>query len=359
MPIHPAAGDPSYVRWANGTIGAVRTIDPATGWFQVESAGKTGWITGRYLTVVSLDPDPEPQEDEILTYAVGAWNLEHFHDGATRGFPENTFGGPSYNSRTDADFERIARIITTQLFAKILILSEINGRSGTKKSDELDRLLRFLGNNWAYELTAAGRSQRVAILYDSSTARKEKCVEIDVPPQQDNGKDVFERDPLACLFVLLDAAGQDKNDLIVVGLHLASGQQLVNNHNTAMEVLRTRLHQALADGTFPAGERDILIGGDLNASRYDNQVENFWEGYDNARFRFVTLAPADGTQYPGTRLAGVPLFPRSQIDYLMASGQTGGLVDELVQAVAHVHIELLASDFNDFRQHVSDHIPVT
>lgn len=110
---------------------------------------------------------------------------------------------------------------------------------------------------------------------------------------------------------------------------------------------------------FPSGERDVLLAGDLNASRYDSHQEGFWSNFDPNGFRFKTLSPEDGTEYPGTRLAGVPLFPRSQIDYLLASGSVGGLTDELVQLVGHVHTELLPANCNDFRRRFSDHLPVT
>ena len=197
------------------------------------------------------------------------------------------------------------------------------------------------------------------MVYDSSTVRKDTCVEFDIPEQQVQKKDIFERDPLACRFVFLNGKGEVQNDLIVVGVHLASGQALVANHNTAMKVLRTRLAQAFSDGTFPAGEKDVVIGGDFNASRYDNDVEDFWDGFDSGGFRFLTLSSSDEQEYPGTRLAGVPLFPRSRIDYVLGSSAAGGLSEKLVQNIAHVHTELIGGGFDDFRAHVSDHIPVT
>lgn len=355
VPVHPAAGDRSFVRWENGTIGTVKAIDLQTGWFHLESPGKSGWVVKKYLTII-VDEDEPGITPEPLSYVVGTWNLEHFRDGASRGFPENTRGGPTYGPRTSEDFQEIARVISSQLSAKILILNEINGRSGTKESVELNRLLTFLGGNWDYELTESGRRIRIAILYDTNAVHKERCVEFVVPEQIADGKDVFDRDPLACLFTFLDASGQSMNDLIVVGLHLASGQRHVENHNTAMAILRTRISRALTDGTFPAGERDILIGGDLNASRYDTRVENFWVGYQINGTEFATLSPTNGPDYPGTRLAGVPLFPRSQIDYLIASMK---LSEDLVQPLAQVNLELLLAGFDEFREHLSDHIPVT
>ncbi len=355
VPVHPAAGDRSFERWKNGTIGTVTRIDPETGWFRVEANGESGWIVKKYLTVVHVEEEPVAGA-EALAYVVGTWNLEHFRDGASRGFPENTHGGPTYGPRTQSDFQQIARIISEQLSTKVLILNEINGRMGAKESDELDRLVSLLGGNWEYELTESGRRMRIAILYDSNSVHKEKCIEFEVAEQTVDNKDVFDRDPLACLFTFLDPTGRRMNDLIVVGLHLASGQHNVNNHNQAMEILQDRVEEALGDGTFPAGEQDILIGGDLNASRYDTRTEDFWIGYDINDLEFVTLSPVNGPDYPGTRLAGVPLFPRSQIDYLLTSTE---LSEELVDPLAEVHLELLLSGFDEFREHASDHIPVT
>ena len=72
-----------------------------------------------------------------------------------------------------------------------------------------------------------------------------------------------------------------------------------------------------------------------------------------------TLSPEDGEEYLGTRLAGVPLAPSSKIDYLMFSNVTGGLGNDLVQSLAQVRQDLLPPNFNEWRQHLSDHIPVT
>ena len=290
---------------------------------------------------------------------IGTWNLEHLRDGARRGFPENTRGGPTLPPRFHAEYAHIADLIVTQLDAKLLILNEINGRNdGT--STELDRLVGHLGDDWEYVLgsSGGGGTQRVAILHDTRFVQRNVCREFVVPDTEVGGRDIFDRDPLACHVTLLDLSGVPQNDFLVVGLHLASGQRGAANHNAAMERLRTELHDAFTNGHFPADERDILIGGDLNASRYGGPPENFWDNYDNGGFRFLTLAPTDGDLYPGTRLASVPLEPRSQIDYLIASALTRGLVDELVQRTATVRHDVILNGFDDFRARASDHVPV-
>ena len=313
--------------------------------------------------VVALDAatgpeEPEPTGPEAPTFGVATWNLEHFQDGATRGFPENTDGGPTYSSRTTADLERIADTIKTDLRAQILILNEINGVTNQTKSVEMDRLVAIAGPTWQYRITRSGSSQRIGIMFDTASIRLGTCQEIAVSEERVQDADIFFRDPLACSFTFLDD-GRTRNDLVVVGVHLAANQNLVVNHNRAMAVLRQRLTTLFADGTFRNTERDVLIGGDFNANRYDNKGEDFWTGFDSTGFQFRTLSPEHDERYPGTRLAGVPLFPHSKIDYLIGSARTGGLADELVQLEAEVHEHLLGEDFDDYREHVSDHLPVS
>jgi hypothetical protein len=76
--------------------------------------------------------------------------------------------------------------------------------------------------------------------------------------------------------------GQTFNDLLVVGLHLASGQQLTNNHDQAMQIVATKITEARLAGTIlPSGEYDVLMVGDLNASWFDNNVEQFFDDLNN------------------------------------------------------------------------------
>ena len=358
VPVHANATDNGFVRWVNGTLVEVISIDGK--WFHVSAEGKEGWVTKNYVFKSDgLDPDPEPPEAEAQFYVVGTWNLEWFDDAKGRGFPESSQHGPKYGPRTPEDFRTIAGIITNQLMAKILVLDEINGRHGQASSGEMDRLVGCLGTNWAYALTKSGDAQRVAILYDSTAARRDLCVELNLPDEKVQDKGVFEREPLVAKFTFLDGKGHAKNDLVVVGIHLASGQDLEKNHSRAMKLLRAELKRQFTNEPLLKGEKDVLIMGDFNADRYDNHVEDFWVNYDADGFQFKTMAPEHGEDYPPARMAGVPLFPRSRIDYILASGKDGGILDELVQWTAQVHTELLPTDFNEFRKHVSDHIPVT
>lgn len=126
-----------------------------------------------------------------------------------------------------------------------------------------------------------------------------------------------------------------------------------------MDRLRLELAQFRAAGTvFPANEFDILIGGDLNASAFDNKVEAFFQDMDQGDWDVLADAP-----YPATRLAGHPLQPKSQIDYVITTrahaAQAGLVGQELSAGTLAVHQDLAEGDWVQFRQTFSDHIPVT
>lgn len=148
------------------------------------------------------------------------------------------------------------------------------------------------------------------------------------------------------------------NDLVVIGVHLKSGQFRNAAHNAEMAALAGAFSGAFDGNPFSDDEIDVVIAGDFNANRYDSRRENFWMNFGGA-LDIDVLAPDDVGDYAPTRLAKVPLRPNSVIDYVMASQVTGGVGDDLVRSTAHVHDELLTAPFEDFRRIASDHLPVT
>ncbi|MCB7129969.1 MAG: hypothetical protein J3T61_10585 [Candidatus Brocadiales bacterium] len=126
-----------------------------------------------------------------------------------------------------------------------------------------------------------------------------------------------------------------------------------------MTLLIRKLEEVRDEGTvLAAGEFDILLGGDLNASKYDAHREGFFNDLNTGDWGVLA-----GATYPGTRLAGVPLIPKSQIDYLIVTRRTttkaGLLGEEVAGSEATVHQELANSQWDSFRRTFSDHFPVT
>ena len=156
-------------------------------------------------------------------------------------------------------------MISSELKSAILVLTEINGytSNGEAKSNELDELIEDLGPNFSYVISHSGKSQKVAILYDTNKVRLNHVEEFEIPYESSQNKDIFARDPFLGHFTFIQN-GTSLNDILVVGLHLASGQMNNKNHDKAMQLLLDKLDSYLEDGADLHGEEDIVLMGDLN-----------------------------------------------------------------------------------------------
>lgn len=359
IPGHPAAGDNSVsVRFPDGSSAIITNVDATTGWLEVEVGSTRAWIIKRYLgekleTGVTVQPSGQA---EGIT--IGTWNLEWLCDGKGRGFPENTQGGPSYDSRTDQDYAAIAEVIENQLHAALLVLTEVNASEldgAIPRSNEIDRLCSNLGHNYEYVVTESGGQQHVAMLYNKNRVRLNNSFEIEVQTKKVNNSDIFARDPLVGHFSVLAAGNTHLSDFVVVGLHLASGQDKNKNHDQAMKLLTDTLRYLINDGdVLPSGEGDIILAGDLNLSIFDNKRERELERMESGSWDIL----AD-VNYPPTRLASVPLAPKSQIDYLIVTDEMRGSAAEIITSQSDVHQELANGQWDNFRRVFSDHFPVT
>lgn len=289
-------------------------------------------------------------------YVVGTWNLEHFGFGKKRGFPELQ-GERGLPPRTPEQLDLIAAAIRDRIGAKILVLNEINGRSGSANSAELEDLMTRLGPSWQHAIGKSGASQRVAVIWNSADVEELARFEVFVAEERigtGNPKpDIFARDPLAMYFRFREG-GEGRNDFLVVALHLASGQHQVENHDVAMERLRGELRALRGrNSVLPSSEDDILLAGDLNASPFDEHEEGFFHDFNEGNWKLL----ASGSDYPATRVNG------SQIDYLIVtrtnSRQQGLFEEEIVVEDANVRNELANDGPDEFRRDYSDHFPVT
>lgn len=281
---------------------------------------------------------------------VGTWNLEHFGENKSRGFPEIS---GQLGPRTNAQLDGIATSIRDTIRAKVLVLNEINGLRDEARSAELDDLMGRLGPSWRYSIARSGGSQRNAIIWDSEHAEMIAQYEIEIAKEKVEGKDIFERDPLAAYFRFLQD-GMARNDLLVVALHLASGQQHASNHDAAMARLRGELKSLRGrDPVLPREEDDIFLAGDLNANPYEAPTEAFFTSFNRGNWKLL----ADGPNYPATRING------SQIDYIIVtrrnSRQQGLWGEEIDTGQATVWNELAVDGLDAFRRDYSDHFPVT
>lgn len=345
-----------------------------SGWLRIRVNELEGWISTRYIgdvvpCLTTSELDGEDTSEQVCRIAT--WNIEWFKEGKTRGFPELT-GDDALPARTIDDFEFIADAIIT-MDVELLLLQEIHGDDTeiegewSSHSPELERLIAILNLRsgamaWDYRIGTTGRDQRLALLWDTRTVGLEWWCEAALPSDRVNGKELFDRQPIVGMFSCFKD-GVEMNDFVVVNLHLASGQDNTKNHDMAMQrVLEWIEFERGQDNCIPSEELDIVVGGDLNASRFDTWDEEFWDILESGTWDVL----ADDATYPGTRLrADPPGSLVSVIDYLIVSKGTGALQgDEVSMTQGHVRHDLLTMpSINNsaitFRLRASDHMPVT
>ena len=243
------------------------------------------------------------------------------------------------------------------------MLNEIDGRESENGTLVLEDLVRRLGRSWKSRIGREGGSggnQRIALVWDSRFAALNVHKEMEIEEKKVSDKDIFDKDPLLGHFTLRKD-GESMNDLLVVGLHLASGQDRTRNHDAAMARLRKELKALRGkEPVLPASEGDIIVAGDLNANAFDGDVEQFFEQFNRGNWRVL----AETGSYPATRIAGVPLGYGEPIDYILATAKSdefSGLVgEEISQTAARVWTDLIENDgFGTFRTVYSDHLPVS
>ena|GEM_PF-1978437 len=388
VPLHPGSGVRDVSEYLPDQAGAVvKSVDPKNNWIDIQSGSVSGWIVRKYIgevkkqgtgawvplaepvrTARTLDTPPPVRETPGAMppegwYTIGTWNLEHFRSGAPRGFPEYNYGGDRFPPRSMADYDSVATAIKN-LDAAVLVLEEINstrivaGADTAYVSIELDTLVMLLGSHWKYIIGGSHPMQNIAMVYNTSKARLNGYRETKFPNIKVQDKEIFDRQPLIANFTLLKN-DIPKNDLTVVGLHMASGQHLNANHDSAMTQIVSHLQERnVADKALPVNEKDIVITGDFNAGRFDKNKENFW---DELELNGWDVLADDENSYPATRLSGNPLKQgNSRIDYIIVTKGNGGLAgEEVIHPTATIHSELLRGDPVTYRRHFSDHIPVT
>lgn len=372
VPIHRQCGVTStkQERLAHGSL--VKILEVCTThptWFLVEQGEVSGWMVRRYIDQAFAPAPASPSEARIAT-----WNLEHCRDNATRGFPEYT-GNAAFPPRTPADYAIMGETIRT-LGLGLLILQEIGGvdssdEEGFVSSSCLQQLCDALAPaSFRYAVASTGGGQRIAFLYDTDAFFLNWTCEpqLSDEPRVDGAR-LFARQPFLGYFTAL-RDGQEMNDFIAIGVHLASGQDKVKNHSLAMERIVEWIDaERSAANCVPTDEYDILIAGDFNSNRFGPRIATFWSSMEVAGWK--TLAGSKET-YSATRLSGKPPRPReSRIDYIIVSALPGGLFgEEILEHRATIHTELLGdcdapvSDPVDdcglrFRRHQSDHQPVS
>lgn len=333
VPLHHRCGQTSLTgeRLADQSIATiVEVCDTHPNWFFVEQGERAGWLVRRYI-----DGIHRPAAGDSGTYRIATWNIEHCREGAKRGFPEY-MGSEAFEARTDVEYRKLAEVIREQGF-RLLILQEIGGSDEPDDDGDiitrsacLDHLVDALQpTEYDYAIGTSGGTQRIAFLYDTSAFHLNWTCEPELDPAlRVDGKRLFARQPLLGYFTALHD-GQEMNDFIAVGVHLASGQTNTRNHTAAMHRIVQWLEEERGDTLcIPEHERDILIAGDFNSNLFGPSIAAFWSVMEASGWKVLA---EDQETYPATRLSGRPPMQRhSRIDYnhhLIRRGRSAGRGD--------------------------------
>jgi hypothetical protein len=118
------------------------------------------------------------------------------------------------------------------------VLQDVGADSeDSRESSELELLIGQLKRkSFEYELGSAGDPYRIAILYDAAAVGLKGICEGPTESRKFQNLPIFPRPPLFAHFEV-DSDEDDKTDLAIVGISLAQGRDLTENHQRAMEEL--------------------------------------------------------------------------------------------------------------------------
>jgi len=284
---------------------------------------------------------PPPQE---VNYQICCWNLEHFSSTASRGFPEN----PGIPPRTDEQFNTLAAKIRDEIKAEIYLFSEIENEA------YLASFVQKIGSDWKYDIGIAGSNQKTAFVWNTKAVKVIKGGDVvitDTFTASGREREIFDRDPQLLHIVFLDSEGNEKNDVLLIGFHMLSGERWNKQRQKGMEILLNGLPNYLNTNGFDTNEKDLVFLGDLNDDTFlkfydtkpDNQQLQFLFPY-MVNEGYIALVSQN---YPGTRVSG------RQIDHIIISP---GVDPECIDDVAKVLVPDM--DLNQFRVRFTDHFTV-
>ncbi|MFX0133497.1 MAG: hypothetical protein ACFFDN_07635 [Candidatus Hodarchaeota archaeon] len=288
--------------------------------------------------------DDTPVEE--VNYQICCWNLEHFSSTASRGFPES----PGIPPRTEEQLNALVSKLTNEIIAEIYLFSEI------EEENYLANLVNKMGPYWKYDIGISGSQQKTAFVWNTKAVKEIKAGDILISDtffdsSRNRDREIFDRDPQLLHIVFLDEQGNEKNDALLIGLHMISGERWNKERQRGMEILLNRLPNFLSDNGFDTNEKDIIFLGDLNDdtflkfydTRPDDQQLQFLFPYMVSK-GYIALV---NQSYPGTRISG------RQIDHIIISSDFD---PECIMNVAKILVPSI--DYNQYRVKLTDHFPV-
>ena len=313
------------------------------------------------VVTVTLSNRTAPPQAGTLT--IGTWNIEHLGTSG-RGFGGG-FGGGSLPLRTNDQLRQIALLVRDTIQADVLVLQEIAVSrivAGVSRSDQLDTIVNELGAGWDYFLPPVGsvptdaNNMHNALLWNGNRVNMLGAFAMDLPDDEMAGEPLFKRQPVVGYFEAINAAGEGTNDFVMVGVHLASGQENEENHIIAMVLLVHSLSAALAANQIR--ETDRIILGDFNDNPYavtsaGNQRSSS-ALYTHLQFKRYEDFVTEG--FHSTRMDD---NLRSVIDHVLVNRSVTSRHTDATEADIFLPGGGDSSTFGQWRLTFSDHFPIT
>ena len=181
-------------------------------------------------------------------------------------------------------------------------------------------------------------------IWNREKLKRKYCRPLNFPNIILIGKNLFDRQPVIGLF---ESTTPDKDDFLIVNVHLASGQDNDENHLIAMTAIEHSLSQQLR--YFGDSERDRIILGDFNDNPFAKKRTQAL--YQHMAFKgYTNLVTKDsGT----TRMNN---FLTSTIDHVLLNEEAK---NDLVPGSFNIYRPAQHSEYAAFRFTYSDHFPLS
>ncbi len=284
---------------------------------------------------------------------VTTWNIEHL--GSTgRGFGGG-FGAGSIPLRSNSQLRDIADFIKDDLEADVLAAQEIAKTGPNHTSLELDRIVDRLGDNWSYILAdePAVSEMGNGFIWNKDKVTVLEAFTISMPNIELAGKNLFDRMPMALYFETKESGETNRNDMVLINVHMASGQTNDENHAIAMIALEHALTRVLKDNEVIESDRVIL--GDFNDNPHkltaaDNPkfIKTLYQHMETKKYTDIVPASFEFTRMDANL--------GSLIDHILVNNSAS---NDIVSTEAERFTPGDSSTFADWRQTFSDHFPLS
>ncbi len=292
---------------------------------------------------------------------VTSWNIEHLGSSG-RGFGGG-FGGGKLPLRTDKQLKHIGVFIRDTLKSDIIAFQEVfidSVEKGESRSKYLDKVASEMGVNWKYYLPPthvdhSDKSMYVGYLWNSNTVHKLNAAPLNLPNLNMAGKNLFDRAPVLGYFETIEPNKVNRNDFLLVNVHLASGQDHDENHLIAMTLIEYNLTNTLK--TLEVKESDRIILGDFNDNPYAKNKSGK-RARSDAMYRHMAFKGYNDLVTDDFHSTRMDKNLRSVIDHVLVNASAK---KHLVKSSADIYLPNKGDStrFAEWRNTYSDHFPIS